>query len=61
MHPIHVSGRICGWKTIMEMIILKKEYKCPDCCEQPAWLGELLCESPVNGGLEGTDEEEWFI
>ena len=43
------------------MVISKKEYKCPDCCEQPALLNELLCESPVNGGLEGTEEEEWIF
>ena len=36
-------------------------YSNPECEYQEAFFDELLCSSPVDGGVEGTDEEEWII
>ena len=37
----------------------KELYRAPECYDVSAILKELICSSPVEGGLEGTTEEEW--
>lgn len=36
-------------------------YKAPDCEYDGAFFKELLCQSPVDGGLEGTGDEDWTL
>ena len=38
-----------------------KHYQAPECEFDEALLKELLCQSPVDGGLEGTEDEDWVI
>lgn len=36
-------------------------YSSPECELSEVRWGDMLCESPVDGGAEGTGEEEWII
>ena len=41
---------------------MKRVYIQPDCClESDYRLLDLMCQSPVEGGLEDTGEEDWTL
>lgn len=39
----------------------KKQYLSPKFVVYISYLEELLCTSPVEGGIEGTTDEDWVI
>ncbi len=43
-------------------MIDKRLYLRPECDFEPNYgLSVLVCQSPVEGGLEGTTDEDWVI
>lgn len=42
-------------------MIIKRLYLHPECEVEIASLVDLLCQSPVEGGLEGTSDEDWTL
>lgn len=43
------------------MTNIHRLYQAPDCEYDGALLNDLICQSPVEGGLEGTGEEDWTL
>ncbi len=43
------------------MTMFKKIYSNPECDIVILNLSDILCTSPVEGGLEGTSDEDWVI
>ena len=42
-------------------MINKTNYLRPECSAEALRIEELLCESPVDGGLEDVNYEDWVI
>lgn len=42
-------------------MIIKRLYLQPECEVEITSLVDLLCQSPEEGGLEGTFDEDWVI
>jgi hypothetical protein len=42
-------------------MIKRKYYLSPECEIEEAFLIGLICTSPTEGGVEGTEEEDWVI
>lgn len=42
-------------------MIIKRLYLQPECEIEITSLVDLLCQSPVDGGLEGSSDEDWTI
>ena len=40
---------------------MRQEYSEPKAEAISAWSYEMLCESPVEGGLESVEYEDWVI
>lgn len=39
----------------------RRRYIAPECEYEGAFIEDLFCASPVDGGLEGTSEEDWTL
>jgi hypothetical protein len=43
------------------LMIKRKHYLSPECDIENAFFMDLICTSPIDGGAEGTDEENWLL
>ena len=52
---------LCECNQTLCHMINRKTYLVPESEFEEVFVIEVICTSPINGGSEGTGEEEWVI